>query len=462
MRVIEVLRKTVKKKTTITKSLFLGLSLGVVLGALFFLLARILKNVLKQPRFISRAIVTLLEGTHQLEARAHHIAKENLLTGIERRLLPGGQEKLVLVAGLRNFREPWARDFGFAINGLLALQEYEAIRECLEVFFLTQRPDGQFPIKIHSTNVPSRYLHSLFQRQQPIISPLRPKYTSGHNTISLDGNGLLVIAALNYAKVSGDHGFIRDHWDALVRAVDWLGNFGVDQDGLLQQGVYSDWADSIAREGRVLYTNMIYWKALMEISEAAARHGTQSEQDALRDKARLVYTSIHEHFWRPDLGFFVTNKLFENLNASGNLMAIAWGLTTDEQAHSILDAMRDFGMADPVPTKPVHTPYPLRYVAFENRLGGIAHYHTDAAWLWLGAWHVIAMACVGRLDEADQLLSRMAKVIVRDGEVHEVYGTDGRFISNFWYTSEAPLTWSAGMFVYAYHMLEGMKEKASS
>jgi hypothetical protein len=59
-----------------------------------------------------------------------------------------------------------------------------------------------------------------------------------------------------------------------------------------------------------------------------------------------------------------------------------------------------------------------------------------------------------RLEEAEALLYRISKVIVRDGGVHEVYAPDGHYLSTFWYTSEAPLTWSAGMVVYAHHVYQ--------
>jgi hypothetical protein len=116
--------------------------------------------------------------------------------------------------------------------------------------------------------------------------------------------------------------------------------------------------------------------------------------------------------------------------------------------------MAAFNMADPVPTQVTHRPYPNRFIALENRLGGIGHYHTSSAWLWLGAWHVIALARVGRLEEAATLRARMAAVIVRDGAVHEVYAPNGQYLSTLWYTSEAPLTWNAGMVIHAHHVFE--------
>jgi hypothetical protein len=65
-----------------------------------------------------------------------------------------------------------------------------------------------------------------------------------------------------------------------------------------------------------------------------------------------------------------------------------------------------------------------------------------------------------RLPEAEELLYRMSGVIVREGAVHEVYDPNGYPLSSFWYTSEAPLTWSAGMFVHAYHVYQRHRAEA--
>ncbi len=409
------------------------------------------QRLFRQPRLIPRHLAE--SSNHQsFQIKALRIASSNLFAGIEKRLLPNGQEKFVLCAGVRNFREPWARDFGFASFGLIEMNELQTTRECLEVFFINQRSSGQFPVKVHSTNIIDRYLHSLFKREQPITAPIKPKYITAHNTISLDGNALLIIATLNYAQRSGNHEFAQSRWNALKQAVNWLEKHALEADGLLHQKAFADWADSIAREGRILYTNVLYWKALDDLAEAAQRYGFPEDHHYFSAKAGYLKKSINEYFWREDLGYFVTSQMFDNLSSSGNLLAIAWDMTRPEQAHSILDNMNEFNMANPVPTQVVHRPYPSQFIALENRLGGIPHYHTHAAWLWLGAWHVIALARMQRMAEAEIVLHRICKVIVRDGTVHEVYAPTGRYLSTFWYTSEAPLTWSAGMVVHAYHV----------
>jgi GH15 family glucan-1,4-alpha-glucosidase len=411
-------------------------------------------RLFRQPYLQPSVLPVDLDDHPLVEARAQRIAETNLRSGIEQRRLPDGQEKLVICAGRRNFREPWARDLSFAAFGLVEMDEGQVVREALEVFLMHEREPGQFPVKVHSTGVIDRYLHSLFRREQPTVAPIRPKYITAHNTVSLDGNALLVIAALNYAERMDDGTFLERYWPALRRAVEWLEGHGWESDGLLHQGAFADWADSIARKGRVLYTNVVYWKALQEMAAAADRLGADEDAAYYAAQADRLGTALDEHFWREDLGYYVTSRDFDNLSSGGNLLAIAWGLATPLQAHAILDNMARFGMADPVPTKPVFPPYLNRFIALENRLGRIGYYHTSAAWLWLGAWHVIALSRVGRLEEAEELLHRISAVILRDGAVHEVYNPRGAYVSGLWYVSEAPFTWSAGMVVYAHHVYQ--------
>jgi glycogen debranching enzyme len=404
--------------------------------------------VLARPRLPAQISPDLARSTSVVQ-QAKTIAQANVLAGLEPRQLADGTQKWILCAGLRNFREPWARDTGFATFGLLEFADPEIIRDTLEVFLLTQAEDGQFPVKIHSTHMLDRYFHSLFGRQQPVHKPIQPKFLSAHKTVSLDGTALIIIAILAYVERTGDLDFARQHWSALRRAARWLESHADPEDGLVVQGPYGDWADSIARGGKVHYTNVLYWRSLDRLKETARVLARRTDQQHFAQACRQAASAIQEHFWQPDLGYFVTSSEFANLSSCGNLLAVAWELAGPEQADQVLDRIQAFGMADPVPTQPAYPHYPREKVAFENRLGGVAGYHMDHAWLWLGAWHVIALKRRQRLAEAEHLLHKMARTIVRDGEVHEVYTPEGSFASTFWYTSEAPLTWSAAMFIHA-------------
>jgi len=425
-----------------------------VAGYFLFKVAMYWQQLFRQPRLKPVSLPPAVKTYQTLAAKAQAIAEANLQSGIEKRQLSTGAERLVLCAGRRNFREPWARDFGFAGFGLADINQLQAMRETLEVFLAHQHASGQFPVKIHSTSVLDRYLHSLFGREQPTRAALKPKYTTAHNTISLDGNALLVVAFLNYVNHANDGSFAKIYWPALKKAVSWIEGHALESDGLLHQAPFADWADSVARQGKILYPNVVYWKALHDLSKAAPRYGQPGDAEYFAARADQIKQAINEHFWRDELGYYVTSQQFEILSSAGNLLAVAWGLASPEQSHAILDSIAAFEMANPVPTQVTHRPYPAEFIAIENRLGGIGHYHTSAAWLWLGGWHIIALTRVGRMQEAETLLERIAYVIARDGAVHEVYDSGGHYLSTFWYTSEAPLTWSAGMVTHAFHKFQ--------
>ena len=439
--------------TTNRPGFWSGALFGTVIGMTSLLTYQYFSGILRRPRLISKAIHFVEDQFETREALALFIATENLRSAIQTRHLTNHSSKKILHAGYRNFRESWARDFGFAAYGLLALELYDTVKETLEAFLWHQTPEGQLPVKLHSIHVVTRFLYSFFGREQPMETMLKPKYMSGHGAPSLDGQGMLIIAALTYIQKTEDITFLQTHWQQLQLAVKWLESYCKDPEAvLLHQGAYADWADSIARRGRILYTNVIYWKALSEMSSAAATQDLKEEAAHYHVEAENVSRAINAQLWRPDLGYFVTSDGLDQLSSDGNLLAISWGLAKTEQAESILKVMEEAGMAEPVPTRVVYPSYPVELVALENLLGRMPNYHTDASWLWIGAWHVIALVKTGHVDKAHQLVARITEVIVRDKQVNEVHAPNGQPLSSIWYKSESPLSWNAGMIIYASHV----------
>lgn len=428
---------------------------GALAGIGSLLTYQYLSGILRQPRLMPWTILSKPEEFETQEALALFIASENLRAGVHTRRLKNGQYREILHAGYRNFRESWARDFGFACYGLIALEQYDTVRQTLEAFFWYQTSDGQLPVKLHSLDFVTRYFHSFLGREQSTEGVLRAKYISAHGAPSLDGQAILVISALTYAQKTKNVEFIKTYWGSLISAMTWLENHKYhDQDVLLDQQSFADWADSVARRGHVHYTNVLYWKALLEIAHAAESMNMTAHTDFYKDQADLVGKAIQQRFWRDELGYFVTSDTLPQLSSDGNLLAIAWGLATPQQAESILHHMELAGMASPVPTRVSSTPYPRELIAIENVLAGVANYHTEAAWLWLGSWHVIALVKSGNLPKAEELLARLSTVIVRDKQIHEVYGPNGDPLTSIWYKPESPLTWNAGMFIYACRCFE--------
>lgn len=439
-----------------------GAVFGAVAGISSLLIYQYLGGILKQPRLLPWTILSKPEEFETQEALALFIATENLRAGIQTRRLRNGQYREILHAGYRNFRESWARDFGFAVYGLLALEQYETVRQTLEAFLAHQTVSGQLPVKLHSMDFVTRYFHSFLGREQSTEGVLRPKYVSAHGAPSLDGQAMLVISALTYARKTKNTEFLTTNWASLIDAMHWLEDHKIKaHDELLYQESFADWADSVARRGYVHYTNVVYWKALTEMAQSAGDMDMSAHASFYKGKAQRVADAIHERFWRADLGYFVTSDTLYLLNSDGNLLSVAWELATPEESQSILTVMDEAGMASPVPTRCTSAPYPAELIAIANVFGGVPNYHTDAAWIWLGAWHVIALCRCGDLAQAQELLLRMADVIVRNKQIHEVYGTNGEPLASLWYQPEAPLTWNAGMFIYACKYFEEAKVHAS-
>lgn len=432
-----------------------GAAVGMLAGIASLVSYQYFTKILREPRLISKTVFSEDGQFDSAEALAMFIAADDLRSGIHTRSLTRGIKKDILHAGYRNFRECWARDFGFASYGLVAVEQYDVVRDTLDAFFWHQSTEGRLPVKLHSMDVVTRFLHSLLGREQPTEKMLKPKFKSGHGAPSLDGHALLIIAALHYARETNDNEFLQKYWEQLVLAVNWLQNYREPSGNtLLHQGAFADWADSVARRGTVLYTNIVYWKVLNEMAHTASSLDLKEEAVHYFAEAENVSRTIVERFWRPELGYFVTSDTLDNLSSDGNLLAIAWGLATAEQAESILKVMEDSGMSEPVPTRVVYPSYPLNLISIENRLGGLANYHTDSSWLWLGAWHLIALTRSGYMDQAGLVLEKIVNTIVKDHKVNEVHGPDGEPLSSFWYKSEAPLTWNAGMILYAHQIFE--------
>ena len=453
---LERLSKAQRQDSPSRPGFWSGALLGTVAGMASLLTFQYLSGILRRPRLISQALLLAREEFRDEQALGLFIAAESLRAGIRTRRLTNHLSKEIVHAGYRNFAESWARDFGFAAYGLLALKQYVPVRETLEAFLSFQNRDGQLPVKLHSLDVVTRFLHSYLGREQSSEVPLKPKYLSGHGGPSLDGQALLISTALAYAREAADLTFLQEHWTQLESAMRWLRRFrtGPAEDPLLHQGAFADWADSIARRGRVMYTNVVYWKALSEMVVAANRLNLPEEAASYFVSAEHVLRAINQRFWATERGHFTTSDELFQLSSAGNLLAIAWGLTNPAQAESILRVMREARMAEAVPTRVSHPPYPRQVIAWENVLGGMAGYHTDASWLWIGAWHVIALIRTGQLEEAQQLLTRILTIIARDRQVVEVHSRNGEPLSSRWYTPESPLTWNAGMVIYASRVFE--------
>lgn len=372
---------------------------------------------------------------------------------LEERLV-GPEEKItVCCAGFRNFREPWARDFGFASFGLLAENRADVVEDGVRLFFRHQKSDGQLPLKLHSTVLVERYLHSFFSRVQPVDANLVPRFITAHGTRSLDSVLLLVIAWGECVVKTENHQLAVDLHGQVERALQWVSRYQRDRT-LIHQGMFSDWADSIGRSGAILYTNVLWWKALRSLEQV--NEILVEDLEHFPTSSKDVAESILARFYDDSLGYLKNSPSSDLFSSAGNFMAVAWGLTSSEQSNSILDFAAAQGISSPVPSKVTDRNYPWYLVGPEMWVAGISTYHTSCAWMWIGGWHAVALARSGRGEEAEETVERMLNIVDRDRTVYEVFDEQGSPLRTNLYQSEGPFSWSAGLMLHAYHEIQGL------
>lgn len=396
-------------------------------------LYRSLRQVMGRPR-LSRPDTA---GLPALE-----VARTCLQSCLEFRRVGPDQHATVLCAGFRHFREPWARDFGFAAFGLISEGHAKVVHDGVRLFFQHQKPDGQLPLKLHSTRLLERYLHSLLARVQPNETDLIPRYLTAHGTRSLDSVLLLVIAWGECVHQTGDRQLADDLCQQAHQALHWVER-KTDARGLISQGPFADWADSIGRRGAVLYTNVLWWKARQTLEQVEQIPDTHSQE---------IRARILRHFYKD--GYLHNTPSSPIFTSPGNFMAVAWGLTDASQSRSILDYAESHNISKIVPARVTDRPYPFYLVSPLMWLAGIPHYHTSCSWMWIGGWHAVACQRAGRLEKAREIVQKMLDTVGRDRTVYEVHAPDGQPLAKLLYHSEEPLSWNAAMLLYAYSVTQ--------
>ena len=371
---------------------------------------------------------------------------------METRRIGPGESATVVCAGFRHFREPWARDFGFAAFGLLAEGRADVVVDGVRLFFSHQKSNGQLPLKLHSTNLAERYLHSVFHRVQPVEANLIPRFITAHGTRSLDSVLLLVIAWAECVLQTKDLSLAVDLHGGAVRALKWVEQYE-RRNGLIHQSPFADWADSIGRRGPVLYTNVLWWKALKGVEEVEALLPEGMRHSA--ETADVVADRILRNYFDSEAGYLFQTPGDPMFAAAPNYLACAWGLTSEEQSKSILDYAQRQGMSAVVPSRVTDREYKWYQVGPEMWIAGIPNYHTNCSWMWIGGWHAVACVERGRIEEAKEIVDRMLSIVQRDRTVFEVHDQTGAPLATRLYHSEEPLSWNAALILYAYDRVYG-------
>jgi len=366
--------------------------------------------------------------------KAFQIAHDNLRTC---------QKMDGIAASIDCFDDFWARDAFYASWGLIETEEFEKVRSNLELFIKYQKKDGQIPRRIDRFFAILNYLRIKIRRKY-----LKPIYRGAYVYRALDPNILFVVTCYKYIKKSNDLDFLRKNFDAISRAVEWLKRY--EKEKLLQEGIFANWMDVIIKTGAVLYSNVLYAEALNNFSEIC---GLLDKTDMAADylkKHQSLKEKINKEFWNG--GYYIDwiskNKKYDYLATDGNVLAMLFGISNQEQNKKIISHIEDFGL-DKIPLKTNYPSYPWWRAALRLYIVGIPGYQNNfASWLWLGCCYAVALDKNGFKEKAEIIYQKVSSKIEEYGGVYEMYTPDGAPYMGWFWKGAASFAWSAGLYLW--------------
>jgi glycogen debranching enzyme len=309
----------------------------------------------------------------------------------------------------------------------------------------------------------------------------------------IDGNAWYVIGHAICFKKYGDKSFLEENWESIQKTLQWLECQDVYQSGLIAMQEGADWMDHVAIRGRGLYTNSLYYQALLFAAEIALVFGDDptaefyiSRAERVKDQIQnllwvdIVAQRVHDDDFRneelnilyghkqallrerpyflPYVGFRTVGTWFDIL---GNVLAILTGIATEDQANQILDYVKQVGANSPFPAKAIYPTFrpgdvDWRDYYLNKNLNLPDQYHNGGIWPFVGGFYIAALVKANRQKEAEEMLQKLASAN-KKGKSHEwefnewLHGITGEPMGREFQA------WSAGMYIFAF---ESVKQKS--
>ncbi len=370
---------------------------------------------------------------------------------IARRSLSECITDIGFTAGSHHFVDLWARDSLFAGFGANSVGMSKVSKKTIETFLGYQREDGLIPFLIRRSKLT---IGKYFGRHEYYRTPRQQFRSSQSGGIVPDGGLMTIIVARAYIETAHDALFFRKNRESLLRAISWYQQkFG---NTLIREWFQCEWADAVLKTGRTLYTNVLYWKALGDVSWMLHHVGERRNSQEFLRRQEVVGREIRAHLWN-GVYFADWRNVWRHdyFAAHANMLAIIFGLASRVEATSILSyaassCWHDFTLETNDPK------YPIWRIAPINHVTGTADYHNRGClWLQPGILYAMALYKTGKRSKAAEVLEGIAnKIIAYDG-VYEVYEKTGEPVKRLLYRAEHPFAWSAGLFLWAVHEIVG-------
>jgi hypothetical protein len=169
-----------------------------------------------------------------------------------------------------------------------------------------------------------------------------PNYLGGGCVTWSASYSIVVMSALyNYYLYTGDLGFVREHWQAVERQMQWDAQ-QVDSNGLFSVNSQNanDW-NLETPTGEVTYVNAAYAQALNSAAKLAAALGQKSEARQWSAAAVSVKNAVNKLLWNPNTGVYdPSNTLRGPVVQDANVTAVLAGIPTGSRARGIVKVLQ--------------------------------------------------------------------------------------------------------------------------
>lgn len=300
------------------------------------------------------------------------------------------------------------------------------------------------------------------------------------NFYATDATAWWVIAVESLWRRTKDREFLSSFWPSVEKAITWLRYQVIDTSGLINSPPGGDWMDSsVQRWGKVLYNNILYYRALLCANELAKETGKGKfmETEEIKLRINLVfwptgpvkdewfpgwYMTFYEEVIDMDREHYLNYLSFESYDGkcdvAANCMAIIWDVADKEKRERILEYMTRQHLSRPFPIRVLDPPFLesdrswnakmdlYRPVHWQSRP---YCYHNAAIWPWVGGLYVEAMVKAGEQAVAEKELESLAQA--------NSTGPDGKWEFNEWLHGRtgrpmgaALQSWNAACYIIAY------------
>jgi glycogen debranching enzyme len=255
-------------------------------------------------------------------------------------------------------------------------------------------------------------------------------------TIASEHSSDYVSALLSKIGITNPPEVIKLVVPHMLRAIEYLNNRDIDNDGLLEQNHNEDWMDTILRAGKIVYDQACWILALNNLSALLSKLGRDREADRLMQLVDKTIHAVDQRLWSEEDGCYLDIQESHHIggpyrtltqDVSFYLVAITENTANDnfrihdqkkkkqqQEPKNIYQNLqsRAISSLDAIRSRVWKDKWPLVTEAELKSTGPWLlkpyQYHNHTFWPWTTGIEMLARSRFNRIGECDILLSKLA------------------------------------------------------